>query len=118
LQCLLTHICDDVEIYGFLDEYSLFLFENYLGHLKKLIRTSTNPLQQIHCRLHEINSSLLKFKEHNFKNPDRAKYFVDMEYKNGLLLNNFCESCKQYKKITFSNLRFSINQYSKSVIVC
>jgi len=44
-------------------------------------------------QLHEINSFLLKFKEnkkkHNFKNPDRAKYFVNMEYKNGPLLNNF-----------------------------
>jgi len=84
---LLTHICDDVEIYGSLDEYSSFPFESYLGHLKKLIRSPTNPLQQIHRRLHEINSSLLKFKEHNLKNPDRAKYNVDMEYKNGPLVN-------------------------------
>jgi len=28
---LLTHICDDVEIYGPLDECSSFPFENYLG---------------------------------------------------------------------------------------
>jgi len=112
---LLTHICDDVEIYGSLDEYSSIPFESYLGYLKKWIRTSTNPLQQIHRRLHEINSFLLKFKEHN-KNPDRAKYFVDMEY--DPLLNNFCESCKQYKKITFPNLRFSINQHSRSNSYC
>jgi len=116
---LLTHICDDVEVYGSLDEYSSFLFESYLDHLKKLIKTSTNPLQQIHRQLHEINSSLLKFKEHNFKNPDRSKYFVDMEYKNSPLLNNFCESCKQYKKLLFQIYDFlSISIANQTVIVC
>ncbi|KYN07642.1 hypothetical protein ALC62_01388, partial [Cyphomyrmex costatus] len=114
---LLTHICDDVEIYGPLDEFSSFPFKSYLGHLKKLIRSPTNLLQQIHRRLHEIDSFLLN--KHNLKNFNRNPYFLDMEHKNGPLLNhNTCESYKQYKKITFTNVQFSINQYNKTNSYC
>lgn len=94
---LLSHICDDVEIYGPLDEYSAFPFESYLGRLKKLIKSPTNPLQQIHRRLQENNSFLELNKS---RNPDMTKYFVDIEHKSGPLLNqNSCEWYKQYKKL-------------------
>lgn len=115
---LLTHICDDVEIYGPLDEYSAFPFENYLGHLKKLIRSSSNPLQQLHRRVQEINSCFLEINKCNLKEV-KAKYFVDMEHKNGPLLNySSCQWYKQYKKISFTNVSFSINRYSIADSYC
>lgn len=50
---LVSHICDDVKLFGKLDNFSAFPFENYLGELKSLIKAPTNPLQQIHRRLME-----------------------------------------------------------------
>lgn len=116
---LLTHICDDVEIYGPLDNYSAFPFENYLGHLKKLIKPSRKPLQQIHCRLQEINSILLQSNKRSLKNSITVKYYVDMEHIYGPLLNfDYCQLYKQYKKIYFINLSFSINQYNIADSYC
>lgn len=39
---LLSYICDDVDMFGVLDNFSAFPFENYLGQLKLLVKTSTN----------------------------------------------------------------------------
>lgn len=114
---LLAHICDDVEIYDPLDEYSAFPFENYLSRLKKHVRSSTNPLQQIY-RLQESNPFLLELNERKLENLDQVKYFVDMEHTDGPLLNNFCKWHKQYKKITFANLVFTINQNNISNSYC
>jgi len=51
----LVHLGNDVRNFGHLDSFSAFPFETYLGQLKKLIRSSKNPLQQIHRRLSEQN---------------------------------------------------------------
>lgn len=50
----LIHISDDVKLYGPLDSYSAFPFENFMQKLKRLLRSSTNPLQQLHRRLTEM----------------------------------------------------------------
>lgn len=39
----LTHIVDDVRRYGCLDNVSAFPFENYLGHLKGMVRNAKKP---------------------------------------------------------------------------
>ena len=43
----LIHLPDDVLRYGSLPNFSAFPFENYMQTLKKLLRKSDNPLQQI-----------------------------------------------------------------------
>lgn len=53
---LLCHVGDDVRIFGPLDEYSAFPFENFLNSLKKLVRSPNKPLQQIVKRLKEMES--------------------------------------------------------------
>lgn len=50
----LIHVVDDVLLFGNLDNVSCFPFENYLGHIKKLIRSPYLPLQQIIGRLTEF----------------------------------------------------------------
>jgi hypothetical protein len=61
---MLSHLCDDVNIFGALDNYSAFPFENYLGMLKHLVRSPNKPLLQIVKRLKEIEPSLpLKYEE-------------------------------------------------------
>jgi hypothetical protein len=49
----LTHISEDVKRFGPLDEHSAFPFENFLGHLKMLLRKPQFPLQQIIRRVIE-----------------------------------------------------------------
>ncbi|KAF2893722.1 hypothetical protein ILUMI_12451, partial [Ignelater luminosus] len=53
---MLTHLSEDADVYGSLDNVSSFPFENYLGQLQKLIRCANNPLQQFCRRLSEINA--------------------------------------------------------------
>ena len=51
----LLHITDDVSFMQRpLEDYSAFAFENYLGLLKKLLKSSTRPLSQILTRIHEF----------------------------------------------------------------
>ena len=43
----LVHLPDDVRKFGPLDGFSAFAFENFLGSLKRLVRSGRLPLQQI-----------------------------------------------------------------------
>jgi len=49
----LSHVVDDSKIFGNLDCYSAFPFENYLRYLKKLVRKPDAPLMQIINRIQE-----------------------------------------------------------------
>lgn len=49
----LLHVCDDVKVFGNLNNYSAFPFENYLGQLKNLIKGGNRPLAQVCRRLSE-----------------------------------------------------------------
>ncbi|KAJ8909796.1 hypothetical protein NQ315_015316 [Exocentrus adspersus] len=46
---MLLHLSRDVDIYGSLDNFSAFSFENYLGFLKGLVKSTINPLQENPC---------------------------------------------------------------------
>lgn len=54
----LIHLADDVSRFGELDKYSSFVFESYLGKLKKLVRKPNYPLQQVIRRLSEKRASV------------------------------------------------------------
>ena len=47
----LIHLVDDVKHYGPMDQFSTFLFESFLGRLKKLVRKKHQTLPQIVRRL-------------------------------------------------------------------
>ena len=51
----LIHLSDECATHGPLDNFSAFPFENYLGKLKKLIRSPKNPLTQIVKRISELD---------------------------------------------------------------
>lgn len=51
----LTHLSGDVRIHGNLDLISGFPFEDYLGKLKKMIRTPHHPLAQVIRRISEMD---------------------------------------------------------------
>lgn len=49
----LLHIAEDVKIFGHIDGYSAFKFENYMQQLKKMVKKGALPIQQIINRLAE-----------------------------------------------------------------
>ncbi|KAL2081036.1 hypothetical protein ACEWY4_022889 [Coilia grayii] len=53
----LTHLADDARRYGVLQNFSCFPFENFLHTIKKMIRSPTQPLQQVVRRLTEKTNS-------------------------------------------------------------
>ena len=61
----LLHLPDDVRRLGPLDTFSAFNFENFLGIMKRRIRSGSHPLAQISRRLSEISSSTLSEKTFN-----------------------------------------------------
>lgn len=63
----LIHLVDDVKIHGPLDAFSAFKFENYMSQLKKLLKNSRHPLQQIANRIKEKWS--LPLANMNERNP-------------------------------------------------
>jgi len=53
----LIHVADDVKVFGALDSYSAFGFENHLGKLKRLLRSGNAPLRQLCRRLTEQSAA-------------------------------------------------------------
>lgn len=49
----LIHLADDVKNFGCLDEFSSFKYENFMYDIKRKLKTSRKPLQQIYNRLTE-----------------------------------------------------------------
>ena len=49
----LVHIVDDVQVFGPLDAFSAFPFENYMQKLKKMVRRPQDPVAQIVRRVKE-----------------------------------------------------------------
>lgn len=82
------HLVDDVQLYGPLDNISSFPFENHLRHMKKLIRRPTMPLQQLMCRLSEVDvqksstrqapHNLVSKQHDNGPVPDSMKHSISL----------------------------------------
>jgi hypothetical protein len=51
----LIHLSDECDVHGPLDRFSAFPFENFLGKLKKMIRSPNRPFAQIVRRISELD---------------------------------------------------------------
>lgn len=109
---VVSHLCDNVNEFGPLDKFSTFAFESYLGHLKKLVKSPKNILQQIHRRLAEINSPIDNFTQNNIEK-------LEYEHVLGPLINsNHYNWKKQLKKFYFNNITLTIYSYNNSDCYC
>lgn len=52
----LIHLAGDVKAHGSLDEFSAFKYENLMYKIKRKLKQSSLPLQQLHNRLVEGTS--------------------------------------------------------------
>lgn len=85
----LIHLADDVRKHGPLEHFSAFLFENYLGVLKKKITQNNKVLQQIVKRLEEqsnvesrkINLPLFQLRSNHSDGPVISARHNDVQYK-------------------------------------
>lgn len=110
---VLLHLAEDVCSFGPLDEISSFPFENYLGQLKKLVRSPTKPLEQACRRLVEINLS----PRDNFTQKLSFDCQLCGEHEDGPLLP-LLFACKQFKQVVFNGFKLSGQKYSKSNSYC
>ncbi|XP_011858878.1 PREDICTED: uncharacterized protein LOC105556398 isoform X2 [Vollenhovia emeryi] len=100
----LLHLADDALQWGTLDEFSAFIFENHLQHIKKFIRGNNKPLEQLSNCIYEIrNSHCIEFVDHVFEN-----YKLGKKYYNGRLING-CTS-PMHKDIQFKNFKITIKR--------
>lgn len=92
----LLHIVNDSKLLGTLDEFSAFPFENKLRLLKRQLRKSDRPLQQLHRRYIEESNNMTKHigplvlnectKEHS-DGPVIETSDVDKQYKKAKINN-------------------------------
>ena len=100
----LLHLSKDCERFGNLDKFSCFKYENKLFQIKRKLRSTTLPLQQIVNRLSEtkINTStdVLTSKTfvHKFLHVSNVTGMHDPVH------------IKQYKLVIWNNVRFSIKE--------
>ncbi|XP_043476303.1 uncharacterized protein LOC122507574 [Leptopilina heterotoma] len=88
----LLHLCEDVKKYGPVDEFSAFKFENYMTTVKKKLRKTNKPLQQLARRYAEEQA----VEEMNINQPDIVLKHSHFE---GPLINNGLKIKKQYKTL-------------------
>lgn len=99
----LLHICDDVEKFGTLQEFSAFPFKNYLQSILKMIRKNNKELQQIVCRFSKRNYCM----NSNIRVRRNKSQFLNSHF-NGPLINY--HNCNQFGKVVFKQFILKINE--------
>ena len=92
----LLHLAADAKRFGPLDSFSAFKFENELGKLKRLLRSSSNPLQQIHRRLNEQYQLISQ----KYQSCNNTIQYLQI-HEDGPIFEGY--TAPQYKKIVFSS---------------
>lgn len=102
---ILIHLCDDANVFGNLDMFSAFPFENFLGQLKKLVKGPYKPLHQVYGRLIEGLNNIQAISQSSIE-------FL-YEHNSGPLLN-FNTNYKQFKKVIFNDFLLTNCDFSKA----
>ncbi|XP_031350483.1 uncharacterized protein LOC116176145 isoform X1 [Photinus pyralis] len=108
---IVSHLSDDANRYGHLDNISAFGYENFLGQLKRLIRSSNNPLTQAYNRI--IESNFVEDHEVSCKTISRLLY----NHKLGPVLPAY-KDFEQFKKFEGEKFILSVYQYSHANCYC
>ena len=101
-----VHLADDAKRYGPLDNVASFVFENYLGKLKKMVRKPQAPLQQVVRRLSERCNTT------NSVSVD----ILQKEHFAGPVPSHFC-FCKQYKEYEKPGYKITIFDNNNCVMI-
>lgn len=104
----MTHLPDDVELHGTLMDFSAYPFESKLGGIKKLVRSSAKPLQQIVKRLGERDKVEIKIK-------DKKRRGLLYEHRNGPTAD-IEDVLAQYEKLELES--YSLRLTAPNTTVC
>ena len=110
-----SHLADEVRKFGCVDKFSAFPYENYLNILKRMLRKSQQPLQQVIRRFAEKNACAKSTLQ-----PGRhASSTFSWKYKHfsGPLPEDASPRTKQYKELHCKNYAILTNQRDSSVSV-
>lgn len=110
----ITHICDDYEKFGPLDNCSAFPFENYMGSLKRMLRKPHKPLQQIVKRYDEI--CCLKS---TIGSKKKTSYQFGGPHKRGPIIENEFNDLNgdQFTSIILESMKIKINVDADSYLL-
>lgn len=103
----LLHLCDDVLLFGKVDNFSAFKFENYMSKIKRKMKNSRYPLQQIYNRVVEDRKCLTSVNMFNLPEED-DKPLVSNE--NGKIY-------RYYKKLSHDKFTISLCQRNNCVLL-
>lgn len=98
----LLHLADDVQKYGALDEFSAFRFENHMSSIKKMLRKSERPLQQLAKRYSERENIVKLNNTKLIRQSGLKKLHTSGPLTNSISTNK--TSVIQYKQYTSSKL--------------
>nr|CAI5866941.1 unnamed protein product [Callosobruchus analis] len=85
----LIHLAEDVKTHGSLDSFSAFKFENHMFEIKKQLKSSRLPLQQLHNRIKERMDMrhidkvkvfpIITFKDHCIFSVETANFVLSLK---------------------------------------
>lgn len=103
----LLHLCDDVLLFGKLDNFSAFRFESYMSKIKRKLKNSRYPLQQIYNRVVEDRKCLTSVNMFN----------LSEENDKPLISNEDGKIYKYYTKFSHNNFTISLCQRNNCVLL-
>lgn len=99
----LIHLSDDVMRFGPIYSFSAYAFENFLGIIKRLLRKSERPLQQIVKRLYEVQVSRIPMPE----TVERTCPLLKLPIKGGILLPGMDLTTPQFGLLNLPNFELT-----------
>jgi len=103
----LVHLCDDVLLFGKIDNFSAFKFENYMSKIKRKMKNSRYPLQQIYNRVVE---------DRKFRTSVNT-FHLHQENDKSLTSNKNGKVVTYYKQFSHDNLTISLSQRNNCVLL-
>lgn len=114
----LIHLADDAKTFGNLDTVSCFPFENHLQKLKRMLRKSNKPLQQVVRRVYEKTSEVTStsIKEPIYMFIGKSCPLQHSEENNNIV-RKYSNPCI-YKKLHFVENHFIIsNKHGDNIVM-
>lgn len=109
----LSHLSDDVKKFGSVDLFSCFLYENFLRFVKRAVRGTRLPLQQLVKRVSESDQTL----GHIHCNRSRPLELLKPFTPNSFEIDTFGQEVFFYKKIVTNSYVLEANTANQFVLL-
>jgi hypothetical protein len=103
----LIHLSEDARSHGPLDCFSAYKFENHLGTIKRLLKSPTFPLQQVHRRLVEKQNA------HKLKNLLESDIQFLKPHSNGP--TSISHGLEQFALVKFKSFEINCSKFGNNI---